>query len=123
VIRHAFRMSVHPGQQGEYARRHQPIWKELEATLLRHGVRTYSIFLDESTNDLFAYVEFEEQAQWAAIAATDVCRRWWRFMEPLMPSNADASPVTTPLTELFHLERRWRRASRHRRTERPGSDR
>ena len=39
-------MSVDPGKEQEYERRHRPIWQELEATLIRHGVRTYSIFLD-----------------------------------------------------------------------------
>lgn len=105
MIRQAFRMSVHPGRQDEYARRHAPIWPELEAVLLAHGVSTYSIYLDERTNDLFAYVEFEDQARWEAVARTEVCQRWWRSMQPLMPSNPDASPVAAPLREVFHLER------------------
>ncbi|MCK7496812.1 MAG: L-rhamnose mutarotase [Comamonadaceae bacterium] len=46
MIRKAFRMSINPGAAGEYERRHQPIWKELEDTLLAHGVVTYSIYLD-----------------------------------------------------------------------------
>jgi L-rhamnose mutarotase len=97
-------MSVHPGHEGEYARRHQPIWRELEETLLAHGVRTYSIFIDRRTSDLFAYVEFDSEERWAAVAATDVCRRWWRHMRDLMPSNADDSPVQTPLEEVFHIQ-------------------
>ena len=104
MIRKAFRMSVHPGHEAEYARRHQPIWPELEQTLLRHGVRSYSIFFDPSTNDLIAYVELESEEQWAAIAATEVCRRWWRDMRNLMPSNPDNSPVALELREVFHIE-------------------
>jgi L-rhamnose mutarotase len=98
-------MSVHPGRQEEYARRHQPIWKELEETLLAHGVRTYSIYLEPETNDLFAYVEVDSEERWAAVAATDVCRRWWASMRELMPSNADDSPVARPLREVFHIGR------------------
>lgn len=97
-------MSIHPGQQAEYARRHQPIWRELEETLLAHGVRTYSIYLDPATDDLFAYAELESEERWAAVAATDVCQRWWRYMRDLMPSNADASPVSAELHEVFHIE-------------------
>lgn len=97
-------MSVHPGQQEEYARRHQPIWPELEAALLAHGVRTYSIYLDRDTNDLFAYVEFDSEERWAAVAGTEVCRRWWREMQHLMPANADHSPISRQLAEVFHLE-------------------
>jgi L-rhamnose mutarotase len=105
-MRRAFRMSVHPGRQEEYARRHQPIWRELEEVLLAHGVRTYSIYLDAATNDLFGYVEFDSESQWDAIAGTDVCRRWWEHMREVMPSNADNSPVSRTLEEVFHLEAR-----------------
>ena len=97
-------MSVHPGRQQEYARRHQPIWPELEQTLLAHGVRTYSIYLDAATNDLFAYVEFDDEERWAAVAATEVCQRWWRHMRDMMPSNDDNSPIARTLDEVFHIE-------------------
>jgi L-rhamnose mutarotase len=103
MIRKAFRMSVHHGQEEEYARRHNPIWQELSDMLVAHGVRTYSIFLDKQTGDLFAYVEVESEERWNAIAATDVCRRWWRYMSELMPSKPDGEPVTQPLPEVFHL--------------------
>ena len=99
-------MSVHAGRQQEYVRRHQPIWPELEEMLLAHGIGTYSIFLDPNTNDLFAYVEFETEEQWLAIAETEVCRRWWSHMSGLMPSRDDKSPVVANLDEVFHIERR-----------------
>ena len=97
-------MSVSPGSEAEYARRHQPIWRELEDTLIAHGVHSYSIYFDPATNDLFAYVELESDERWAAIAGTDVCRRWWRHMRELMPANADDSPVSVELREVFHIE-------------------
>ena len=105
MIRRAFRMSIHQGQADEYQRRHTPIWPELEATLLEHGVDTYTIFLDDASGDLFAYVEFDSQARWDAVANTEVCRRWWRRMREIMPSNADDSPESRPLREVFHIER------------------
>ena len=61
MIRKAFRMSVHPGHEEEYARRHNPIWQELADTLVAHGVTSYSIFLDPATRDLFAYAEIESE--------------------------------------------------------------
>jgi L-rhamnose mutarotase len=103
MIRKAFVMSVHPGQEAEYERRHRPIWPELEAVLRRHGVRSYSIFLDEGTRQLFAYAEIESEERWADIAATPECRRWWASMRELMPSHVDGSPVSDPLREVFHL--------------------
>ena len=98
-------MSVHPGQHAEYERRHRPIWKELEDVLIAHGVGTYSIYLDDTTSDLFGYVEVEDEARWNAIASTDVCRRWWTHMRELMPANPDDSPVARELREVFHIER------------------
>jgi len=96
-------MSVHAGQESEYIRRHQPIWRDLERTLLEHGVRTYSIFLDRTTNHLIGYVEFESEVQWNAIAATEVCQQWWAHMRDVMPTNRDHSPVSLELEEVFHL--------------------
>ena len=104
MSRKAFRMSVNEGAAGEYARRHQPIWKDLEQVLFDHGVRTYSIFLDPGSNDLFAYVEVVSDEQWERIAATDTCRRWWAHMRDIMPANADDSPVSRDLREVFHVE-------------------
>jgi L-rhamnose mutarotase len=104
MIRKAFRVSIHAGQEAEYEGRHNPIWRELEEVLIAHGVQSYSIFLDPATRDLFAYVEIEDEARWQAIAQTDVCRRWWRFMREIMPANPDDSPVSCELHEVFHLE-------------------
>jgi len=98
-------MAVHRGHEAEYERRHQPIWEELERTLIEHGVRTYSIYLDPETSDLFGYVEIDDETRWAAVARTDVCRRWWRHMREIMPSNADDSPVARELREVFHTSK------------------
>ncbi len=103
MIRKAFRMSVNAGQEAEYARRHAPIWKELKQVLADHGVKTYSIYLDPDPRDLFAYAELESEERWQQIASTEVCRRWWRYMREIMPANADDSPVSRPLVEVFHL--------------------
>ena len=104
MIRKAFKMAVHPDQHAEYKRRHNPIWRELEDTLHAHGVNTYSIFLDEQTSELFAYVEFETEAKWQAIARTEICQKWWAHMREIMPANAENSPVSTELREVFHID-------------------
>ena len=97
-------MSVHPGREAEYERRHRPIWAELEKILKDHGAHNYSIFLDPQTRRLFGYVEIEDEARWAAVAATPVCQRWWQHMGDIMPSNPDNSPVSTDLREVFHID-------------------
>jgi len=104
VIRKAFRMAVNPQEVGEYARRHSPIWPELQEVLRAHGVHDYSIFLDETDGSLFGYVEVEDEARWDAIARTPVCRRWWTHMRDIMPTNPDDSPRSVALREVFHLD-------------------
>jgi len=104
MIRKAFVMSVNEGLEREYERRHSPIWPELAAQLKAHGVHNYSIFLHPETRQLFGYVEIEDEARWAAMAETDVCRKWWAHMKEIMPSHPDNSPVSVDLREVFHLD-------------------
>jgi len=104
MIRKAFLMSVNPGSEDEYQRRHNPIWRELEDALRAHGVHNYSIFLNPQTKQLFAYVEVEDEARWNAIAQTDICKRWWAYMKDVMPTNADNSPTSAELREVFHID-------------------
>lgn len=104
MIRKAFVMSVNPGSEQEYQRRHSPIWPELEQTLKAHGVHNYSIFLHPQTRQLFACVEIEDEARWDAIARTDICRKWWEHMQNVMPTNPDHSPQSLELKEVFHMD-------------------
>lgn len=103
MIRKAFVMQVNPDAHAEYQRRHSPIWPELEAELKAHGAHNYSIFLDEKRHLLFGFVEIESEARWNAVAQSEVCQRWWKHMADVMPSNADNSPVTDELKEVFYL--------------------
>ena len=103
MLRKAFRLRVKPSAHAEYRRRHDALWPEMRDTLLAHGVRSYSIFLDPPTSSLFAYAEIDSLAQWESIATTPVCRRWWAFMADIMDTNPDGSPATTDLAEVFHL--------------------
>lgn len=103
MIRKSFVMSVNPGQEVEYERRHRPIWDELAKVLKAHGAHNYSIFFHPGTHQLFGYVEIEDEARWAAVAQTPVCQRWWKYMSDVMPSNPDHSPVAQELREVFHL--------------------
>jgi L-rhamnose mutarotase len=63
-----------------------------------------SVVIEEGpTRRLFAYAELESEMQWAAIASTPVCRKWWQQMAKLMPHNSDGSPQVTDLKEVFHF--------------------
>jgi L-rhamnose mutarotase len=102
-MRIAFKMKLFEGNVEEYKRRHNPIWPELEEALKKHGVKSYSIFLDKNTNDLFGYAEIEDKKKWDEIANTDICRKWWDYMAPLMEVNEDKSPASVELEEVFHI--------------------
>jgi L-rhamnose mutarotase len=104
MIRKAFLMTLKPGNQDEYERRHKPIWAELQKVLTSHGVSNYSIFLNRTTEQLFAYAEIESEDLWNQIAETEVCQRWWAYMKDLMLTNPDDSPVAVTLDEVFHID-------------------
>ena len=104
-MRIAFKMNLFEGNLEEYTKRHNPIWPELEKVLKDHGVITYSIYLDKETNILFGYAEIEDKKKWDEVANTDICRKWWDYMAPLMEVNPDKSPVSKDLLEVFHIEK------------------
>ena len=103
-IRKAFVMSVNAGQEAEYERRHKPIWQELHDMLKAHGGHMYSIYLHPETRQLFAYVEIEDEALWAKVPEQEICRKWWKYMASIMPSNPDNSPKVIALREVFHID-------------------
>ena len=100
----AFKMFLHKGREEEYRRRHDEIWPELKALLKQSGIGKYSIHLDEETHTLFAYLERSEAHGMDALPLHPVMRRWWAHMADIMKANADGSPLTAPLTEMFYLE-------------------
>jgi|SRR5690625_2840903 len=104
MIRKGFVMNVYPDKHEEYERRHQEIWPEMVEELKRHGVKTYSIFLQKETNQLFGYLEIEDEEKWSKMAKTDINQKWWAFMEPVMETNEDKSPVSVDMNEVFHLK-------------------
>lgn len=97
-------MTVYPDMHQEYEKRHNEIWPEMVEELRKHGGKNYSIFLDKDTNTLFGYVEIEDEEKWKRMASTEINQEWWKFMEPVMETNPDASPVSNDLKEVFHMD-------------------
>jgi L-rhamnose mutarotase len=102
--RFAFKMKLKPGAIEEYKRRHDAIWPELAALLRSSGVGDYSIFFDPDTDTLFAVQKQAGGTSSQDLGSTEVVRRWWDYMADIMETNADRSPVTIPLREVFHLD-------------------
>jgi len=102
--RFAFKMFLHPRQKDEYKKRHDEIWPDLAVLLRQAGISNYSIFLDEDTNTLFAYLERPKDHTMASLPEHPVMRRWWDYMKDLMQTDATGAPIALPIGEVFHLD-------------------
>ncbi|UHG91006.1 L-rhamnose mutarotase [Spirosoma oryzicola] len=100
----AFTMKLKPGVEAEYKRRHDEIWPELSMALTEAGVRDYSIYLDRTTNTLFAVQKRVDGHSAELLHELPVVQRWWQYMADLMDTNSDNSPVVQSLERMFHLD-------------------
>jgi L-rhamnose mutarotase len=100
----AFKMKLMPGCREEYQKRHNEIWPELVLLLKESGISDYSIFLDEETNILFAVQRQEEGQSSQDLGNNPIVKKWWAYMEDIMETNPDSSPVSKPLKEVFYLD-------------------
>ncbi|KFA95878.1 MULTISPECIES: L-rhamnose mutarotase [Vibrio] len=103
LIRKAFVMQLNESCKAEYKKRHDEIWPELVDVLKSHGGHNYSIFLNEETNQLFGYVEIESEERWGQVANTETCQKWWAYMQDIMATNPDNSPLSVTLDSVFYL--------------------
>lgn len=103
MVRKAFKMFLYPGMEKEYERRHNLLWLEMKEMIHQYGGRNYTIYLDRETNVLYGYIEIEDKKRWAQSADTEINRKWWDFMEDIMETNPDNSPISIDLTPVFHL--------------------
>ncbi len=102
--RKAFKMHLNEGQKEEYKKRHGQIWPELKKLLTDAGVREYSIFLDESTNTLFAFQKVAGEGGSQDLGNNHIVKKWWDYMADIMEVNPDNSPVSVELEEVFYMD-------------------
>jgi len=102
-MRIASKMKLLKGFEAEYKKRHDELWPELKELLKETGITDYSIFLDEETNDLFAYFAIEDDKKLNDLPSQPVMKKWWDYMKDIMETNEDYSPVSIPLKEVFYL--------------------
>jgi len=100
----AFKMKLLKGCEDEYKKRHDEIWIELKQLLKQTGIKDYSIFLDEETNDLFAYLHIDDATKLESLRDEAVMKKWWSYMKDIMETNEDNSPLSISLKEVFYLE-------------------
>jgi L-rhamnose mutarotase len=100
-------INLKPDMIAEYKRLHAAAWPEVLATLRRHHVRNYSIFLKDHT--LFGYLEYHGDdfaADMQRVAADEATQRWWTHTEPCQepwPTRA-AGEWWATMEEVFHME-------------------
>jgi L-rhamnose mutarotase len=99
----AFKMTLFKGYEAEYKKRHDEIWNDLKKLLKDAGIADYSIFLDEETNSLFAYLIIQDKKNLDALSQEPVMKKWWAYMKDVMATNEDNSPLIVELKEVFYL--------------------
>ena len=100
----AFKMYLKEGFKEEYRKRHNELWPEVADLLKKAGVSNYSIFLDEGTNTLFAVQTITSDKGSQSLGGQDIVQKWWDYMADIMEVNADNSPVSEELEEVFYLK-------------------
>lgn len=99
----AFKMQLHKGCQEEYERRHKELWPELKALLADSGITQYSIFLDDTTLELFGVLKADDTTKLEQLSSSPIMQKWWAYMKDIMDAKSDNSPVSVPLREVFYL--------------------
>jgi len=100
----AFKMKLKSGFKEEYKQRHNAIWPELKELLKKSGVSDYTIFLDDETDILFAVQILDGDQSSQHLGSNAIVQKWWAYMADIMETNQDLSPVSVPLTRIFHLD-------------------
>lgn len=102
--RNAFTMKLIKGNEQEYKKRHDEIWPELSKLLSVTGISEYSIFLDDKTSTLFAFQKLSDDFDEALLPKHPIVKKWWAYMADIMETNADNSPLSKNLTEVFYMD-------------------
>lgn len=100
----AFVMTLLPGNEAEYKKRHDEIWPELKNELKNAGVSDYSIFLEQETLKLFAVLRRSEDHAMDQLPLQPIVNKWWAFMADIMETHPDNSPISTPIIQVFHMD-------------------
>ncbi|BFM05142.1 L-rhamnose mutarotase [Halioxenophilus aromaticivorans] len=100
----AFVMQLKAGHEQEYQQRHDAIWPELVVELKNAGIHDYTIFLHPTTLQLFAVLKRSPSHTMDDLPSQPIMQKWWQAMADIMETNADASPIATDLTNVFHLD-------------------
>ncbi len=102
--RFCFTMTIRPGQEAEYQRRHDEIWPELVQVIQDAGVRNYSLF--RRGRQVIAYCECHPDVATAfgLVGASEVNARWSAWFEDVLEELTDAEGQLFVAEEVWHLD-------------------
>ena len=74
--------------------------------LKEHGISNYSIFIHPETNQLFGYLEIEDEGKLKKISQNEVCHKWWLYMKEFLVSDSENSikAKEEEMREIFHID-------------------
>ena len=99
-----FLARVRPERLDGYRDRHKDVWPEMLAALRAAGWGNYSIFL-AADGLLVGYLETDDyEAALAAMAATDVNKRWQAEMAEFFVAGGAPDESFLRIAEIFHLD-------------------
>ena len=95
-------MKIQPEYVGEYKRRHDEIWSELVKAHRDVGISNYSIFFDEDTGLLFAYLILSDDHQMDTMGEMEIVQKWWKMNQDIQIYEGN-KPYIRELKEVFHM--------------------
>lgn len=98
-----FTLQVRRDRLDEYRARHREVWPEMLAALRDAGWRDYTLHLREDGLLVGVLDTDDFPAAQAAMAATDVNRRWQEEMAPFFEGGGRADEAMQVLDEVFDL--------------------
>ncbi len=99
-----FLARVRPDRLAEYRAAHREVWPEMTAALREVGWANYTLFLADD-GLLVGYLETDDYAAaLAAMAATDVNKRWQAEMAEFFVADGPPDESFLRMAEIFHLD-------------------
>lgn len=101
--RYCFVMTIRPGTEDEYQRRHDEVWPELVNALRGGGISNYTLF--RRGVEVVGYAECDPDAgtAWAKVAASEVNARWQDWFSDVIVKRSDGKSGES-YVEVWHLD-------------------
>lgn len=101
--RACFVMTVLPGREEEYERRHREIWDEMVTELTRSGIKNYSLFRRDRTVIAYAECHPDTETAFGKMGATEVNARWSEWFADVLEEFTDEEGQLLWANEVWHL--------------------